>query len=240
MLKSLARTRLVHEVLGFLAAHYLGFVRLTTRFTLDPPLFPQAVVPDLPVIAAMWHGQHFMVHFAWPRGSRVAALISRHRDGEVNAILLRRLGVVPVRGSGGKADKMRKRGGVAALREMLRQLSQGTTMVLTADVPKLARQSGLGIVTLAQISGRPIHPIAVVARRRIDLASWDRASIPLPFGRGAMVLGAAIHVDRHAGPAELELARQRVEAGLDAVHARAYAMLGAIDPGRILNQARPA
>lgn len=239
MFKTLGRQRFVQETLGFIAALYLALVRATTRFTLEPADFPATIGPRLPVIAAMWHGQHFMVHFAWPRGSRVAALISRHEDGEINAIVLRRLGVVPVRGSGGKAAKMRKRGGVAALREMLRELAAGATVVLTADVPKLARQAGPGIVALAQMSGRPIYPIAVVVRCRLDFRSWDRASFPLPFGRGAMVLGQAIHVDRHASAADLETARKSVENGLDSAHARAYALLGQTDPGDALNKARP-
>lgn len=239
MLKTLGRQRFVQEILGFVAAMYLGLVRATTRFTLEPQDFPANIGPSLPVIAAMWHGQHFMVHFAWPKGSRVAALISRHQDGEINAIVLRRLGVVAVRGSGGTAAKMRKRGGVAALREMLRELAQGASVVLTADVPKVARQAGAGIVALAQMSGRPIHPIAVVVCRRVDFKSWDRASFPLPFGRGAMVLGPAIHVDRHASPQDLEMARQNVETGLDAAHARAYGMIGQHDPGHGLNKARP-
>ena len=239
MLKTLGRQRFVQEILGFVAAIYLGLVRATTRFTLEPQDFPIIIGPSLPVIAAMWHGQHFMVHFAWPKGSRVAALISRHEDGEINAIVLRRLGVAAVRGSGGKPAKMRKRGGVAALREMLRELAQGASVVLTADVPKVGRQAGAGIVALAQMSGRPIHPVAVVVHRRLDFQSWDRASFPLPFGRGAMVLGPAIHVARHASAQDLEMARRKVEAGLDAAHARAYGMIGQTDPGHALNKARP-
>ena len=238
MLKQLGRSKFIQTAFGVLAERYLSFVRFTTRFAVEPADFPEHVMAQLPAIAAMWHGQHFMVHFAWPRGASVGALISRHADGEFNAVILERLGVIPVRGSGGGAGKMLKRGGVAALREMLRLLERGTTMVLTADVPKVARQAGPGIVTLAQISGRPVFPIAVVTRWRIDLASWDRASIPLPFGRGAMVLGDPVTVERHASAATLEAARRRVELGLDAAHARAYALVGAQDPGRVLNAAR--
>ena len=238
MLKELGRSKFIQTATGVIAGRYLSFVRLTTRFAIEPAGFPQHVAAHLPAIAAMWHGQHFMVHYAWPKGASVAALISRHQDGEFNAVLLERLGVIPVRGSGGGAGKMHKRGGMAALREMLRLLAQGTTMVLTADVPKVGRQAGLGIVTLAQISGRPVFPIAVVTRWRIDLASWDRASIPLPFGRGAMVMGEPVTVERHAGEATLEAARRQIELGLDSAHARAYALVGALDPGRGLNAAR--
>jgi lysophospholipid acyltransferase (LPLAT)-like uncharacterized protein len=39
---------------------------------------------------------------------------------------------------------------------------------MTADMPKRARTAGLGIVTLARLSGRPIVPTAVVTSRRLQ------------------------------------------------------------------------
>jgi lysophospholipid acyltransferase (LPLAT)-like uncharacterized protein len=103
--------------------------------------------------------------------------------------------------------------------------------VMTADVPKISRICGQGIVTLSQLSGRPIVPVAVVTSRRIDFDSWDRASIGLPFGRGAMVLGDPIHIPREADEQTLESLRKTVERELDRVHERAYALIGSKDPG---------
>ena len=238
MLKRLGQNAAVQSLLGLLAVLYLRFVRVTTRFIDDPTGFKQAISPELPVIIAMWHGQHLMIHCACPPGMRVSALISKSGDGEINAKILERLGVTPIRGSGGDAAKSRKRGGMAALREMLRQLEQGSSIALTADVPKVSRVAGLGVVTLAQLSGRPIYPVAVVSARRIDMNSWDHASIALPFSRGAMVLGDPIRVARDATPQTLEAARQAVEVGLNEVHARAYGLVGHRDPGAAVE--RPA
>jgi lysophospholipid acyltransferase (LPLAT)-like uncharacterized protein len=123
---------------------------------------------------------------------------------------------------------------------MLRALADGEMVVMTADIPKVSRVCGPGIVTLAQLSGRPIVPVAVVTSRRIDFASWDRASLGLPFGRGAMVLGEPVCVARDADAAALEAARLAVERGLDAVHARAYALVGSRDPGARRRDAEPA
>ena len=231
MLKKLGQSAAVQSLLGLLAVAYLRLVRATTRFVEDPPDFGPAVTPQLPIIIAMWHGQHLMIHCACPPGMRVSALISKSGDGEINAKILERLGVSPIRGSGGDAAKSRKRGGMAALREMLRRLEQGCSIALTADVPKVSRVAGLGIVTLAQLSGRPIYPVAVVSARRIDMNSWDHASVALPFSRGAMVLGDPIIVARDASAQSLEAARCAVEAGLNEVHARAYGLLGHRDPG---------
>lgn len=233
MLNAVLRSRPLLRIASAAASGYLRLVRLTNRFVQDPPQFVGSMAAELPIIVAMWHGQHFMIHYAWPPGARICALISRHKDAELNALVLKRLGVRPIRGSGGRAEKARRRGGMTALLDMVRALKVGETVVMTADVPKVSRQAGLGIVTLARLSGRPIYPLAVVTSRRFDFRSWDRASLGKPFGRGAMVLGEAIWVPPAADPAALEDARQRVERALDAVHRRAYGLVGAADPGAL-------
>src|SRR3954465_6339192 len=216
-LKRLSRTRAVRELLGFGSARYLGLVRRTNRWVMEPENAYDRIGPQMPVIAAMWHGQHFMIHFAKRPQDRAASLVSRSGDGELNAIALHHLGVRAIRGSGARGRDIRAKGGAAALRGMLRALEDGEMVVLTADIPKKSRICGLGIITLAQLSGRPIVPVAVVTSRRIDFKSWDRASLGLPFGRGAMVLGEPVHVDREADADALERARQVVEQRLDAV-----------------------
>jgi lysophospholipid acyltransferase (LPLAT)-like uncharacterized protein len=237
LVKRLTRSRAAREAFGFIVARYLGLVRRTNRFVMEPADAYDRVGPMMPVIAAMWHGQHFMIHFAKRPEDRAASLVSRSGDGELNAVALRHLGVRAIRGSGARGRDIRAKGGVPAMRAMLRALQDGEMVVLTADIPKVSRVCGQGIVTLAQLSGRPIVPVAVVTSRRIDFKSWDRASLGLPFGRGAMVFGDPITVPREADEAALEAARQAVERGLDAVHDRAYALVGTKDPGA--KQPRP-
>ncbi|MEE1610421.1 lysophospholipid acyltransferase family protein [Microvirga sp. CF3016] len=227
--KRIIRSRAVQETLGFLVAGYLKFVQRTNRFVMEPADAYDRI--EMPVIAAMWHGQHFMIHFAKRPQDRAASLVSRSGDGEFNAIALRHLGVRAIRGSGARGRDIRKKGGAQAMRAMLRALSDGEMVVMTADIPKISRICGQGIVTLAQLSGRPIVPVAVVTSRRIDFDSWDKASIGLPFGRGAMVLGDQIHVPRDADERTLEALRTRVERELDRVHEQAYALVGSRDPG---------
>jgi lysophospholipid acyltransferase (LPLAT)-like uncharacterized protein len=220
----LFRSDAVRSAIGSILAAYLRFVGRTTRFVVEPADPYAAIAPLFPVITAMWHGEHLMVPLARRPGDPAVSLVSRSADGEIEARLLSALGIRAIRGSGARGRKTAEKGGAGALRAMIRALSGGETVVLTADVPKVARRCGLGIVTLAKLSGRPIVPIAVVGARRIELKNWDRTKIPLPFGRGAMVYGEPIEVAADADEAELERARLRTEASLDAIHARAYAL----------------
>jgi hypothetical protein len=219
--RSIARAPAVQKMMGVVAAEYLRLVWRTNRLILEPANFYERVEPHLPVIVAMWHGQHFMVPFL-SRGHRVKVLISRHRDGEINAHAAERLGVIPVRGSGDHGRRFDLKGGVGAFKNMLTALADGYNMALTADVPKVARVAGPGIVMLGRMSGRPIYPVAVATSRRIELSNWDRSAVNLPVGRMAIVMGEPLGVPAGADEAVLEACRTEVERRLNRVTARAY------------------
>jgi lysophospholipid acyltransferase (LPLAT)-like uncharacterized protein len=221
LLKRFARSRLVQTTIGVVAAEYLRFVWNTSRTVLEPADIYERIIPNLPVIIAMWHGQHFMVPFI-RRDHPAKVLVSRHRDGEINAIAAARLGVGTIRGSGDTGGRFDLKGGVGAFQVMLATLQEGCSVALTADVPKVARVAGIGIIKLAQLSGRPILPAAVVTSRRKVLDNWDRTAINLPFSRLAMVAGDPITVPADADSATLESSRQALETSLNRASARAY------------------
>lgn len=210
------------NTVGTAAAWYLKLVWSTSSKTLEPAAIYATV--KTPAIIAMWHGQHFLAPFIQPnsRKFRSKVLISRHRDGEINAIVAKKLGIGTIRGSGAHNGEFQRKGGAAAFSEMVDALNEGYSVALTADVPKVARVAGMGVVKLAQYSGRPIHVLAIASSRRKVLNNWDRSAVNLPFGRIAMVASQAIVVARDADAAVLETARQFVENELNRVTARAY------------------
>jgi lysophospholipid acyltransferase (LPLAT)-like uncharacterized protein len=221
-LKRLVASSAFQEAVGALAASYLRLVWRTSRIIIEPANIYDMV--QMPAIIAMWHGQHFMAPFIKrpERGHRAKVLISRHRDGEINARAAMRLGIGTIRGSGAHNGEFHRKGGAVAFTEMLDALSEGYNVALTADIPKVARVAGLGVVKLAQHSGRPIYPVAIASQRRIELDNWDRSAVNLPFGRMAMVAGEPISVARQADDAMLEAKRQDVERALNSATARAY------------------
>jgi lysophospholipid acyltransferase (LPLAT)-like uncharacterized protein len=214
----------VRRIIGVLAAEYLRLVWNTSRFTMEPPNPYGMYETDQPVIIGMWHGQHFLVPFL-RRHYRFKVLISRHSDGEINAIVAERFGVGTVRGSGDHGRRFQIKGGVAGFKGMLDSLAEGWNMALTADVPKVSRVAGLGIIKLAQESGRPIFPVSVATSRRMVLDNWDRSEINLPFSRGAIVVGEPIRVPKDADTQKLERVRGALERALNTASERAHAIV---------------
>lgn len=231
MIKRLSRNPRVLSGVGFLMAAYLKFVYRTNRFVREPATAHEEMEEQLPVIVAMWHGQHFMVPFAKPSHWPAKVMISRSADGEVNAVAASRFGLGLIRASGGKnARQIRKRGGMRGFIEAVRSLKEGYSIAMTADVPKgPARKAGEGIVQLAKHSGRPILPVAVATSRSKELDTWDKASVNLPFGRGAITVGELIWVPADTQDEALEGYRLKVEDGLNAVTRRAYELVGRSD-----------
>jgi lysophospholipid acyltransferase (LPLAT)-like uncharacterized protein len=219
--KRIVKSSAFQEVVATAGAWYLQLAWYTSRQIYEP-----AAIYDtfkMPAILAMWHGQHFMMPFIKRNdGShRAKVLVSRHRDGEINARAAEKLGIGTIRGSGAHDGGFHK-GGAAAFTEMLDALAQGYNVAMTADIPKVARVAGLGVIKLAQRSGRPIYAVAIASHRRIELNNWDRSAINLPFSRMGLVAGGPIYVPADADDATLEAARQRLESELNRVTARAY------------------
>ena len=210
---------------GVIAAEYMRIVGMTTRFRLEPADIYARGEADMPIILAFWHGQHLLAPVARRIEHRVNMLVSRHRDGEINAIAAERLGVGTIRGSGNHGGNFVHKAGVAAFQSMLDSLAAGSSIALSADVPKVARVAGLGIIKLAQASGRPIYPSAIATSRRLVLNNWDRTTVNLPFGRGAGVAAEPISVAPDADDAALEAARQLLEERLNAATRRAYELV---------------
>ena len=232
LFRNALRSTWVQRAVGVVAAEFLRLVWLTNRFAFEPANVYEIVEPQQPAIFAFWHGQHFMTPFIKTKEShRGKVLISRHRDGEFNAIAAERLGIGTIRGSGDHGSAFHRKGGVGAFKEMVRALAEGYNVASTADVPKRSRVAGLGIIMLARESGRPIMPFAMVTSRFIRLNNWDRTTINLPFGRGALVGIEPIVVPPDADAETMETLRVLLETYLNEATRRAYAKVGRPEAG---------
>jgi lysophospholipid acyltransferase (LPLAT)-like uncharacterized protein len=144
------------------------------------------------------------------KGLRVGWLISPSVDGEIGAMMVRRLGAVAIRGSSTHT-------GARALRDYYEVLvKDGVSPIITPDGPRGPRfKFKMGAILLAQMSGRPMLPMAY-AVSRAWLVKWDKFVIPVPFARVAIAIGppryvpritAAVSVEALQGEMEQELKR---------------------------------
>jgi lysophospholipid acyltransferase (LPLAT)-like uncharacterized protein len=223
--KPLAQSRFAKASIATLLAQGLRFVRATNPLaegSIDIQKTYEAITPS---ILAIWHGQHLLAPALYPRGEPLTAMVSRSADAELNALVIEKFGFEAVRGSGGREDtKIRGKGGAQALLALKKILEAGSNVCMIADIPHgTPRQAGMGIVTLARLSGRPVVPVAMAtSRRKVLEKTWDKTTINLPFGRGAIVVGESISVPADADDAEMERKRQEITARLNEATERVY------------------
>lgn len=152
-------------------------------------------------ILALWHGRMLLPVYHL-RGRSICALISLHRDGELIARIVQRLGYITRRGSP-------KEGGREGFAAMLRDLKAGRTIAIFPDGPTGPRHSVRdGVVHLARLSGLPVIPMSFSSRRAWRAGSWDRFTVMKPFSEAVILIGEPLTLPRRI-ESEIELARQR-------------------------------
>ena len=214
--KPLQESRLAKVTVARMIVGGLRFVRLTNP--LRASSMPIPFDDREPLIIALWHGQHFMTPAFYPKHRSLAAMVSRSADAELNALVVERFGFDTVRGSGGREGKVRgDKGGARALVALKKTLDAGKNVVMIADIPHgTPREAGMGIITLAKLSGRPIMPSAMAtSRRKVLEKTWDKTTINLPFGRSALGFGPFVDVPADADEVVMEAKRRELTDALN-------------------------
>lgn len=207
------------RVRALLGAVLTAYVRLTLALQVRRQIIGlenlHLLLGDAPVITAFWHETLPTMPILWQQAKRLGmtrpavALASQHRDGQLVAGVLQRLGVGMVLGSSSK-------GGAAGLQSLVKILHTGSHIAITPDGPRgPARHAAAGVAALAGLSGAQIIPCGVATSRFITLQkSWDKMRVPLPFGHLRLVCGTPISVTREgwrASTAQIEAALNEVQ-----------------------------
>ena len=150
------------------------------------------------VLYAFWHGRMLILSYSH-RKRKIQVLISQHRDGEIIARIIKKLGFGTVRGSTTK-------GGFKAIIQMVNKANEGHDLAITPDGPKgPAFKVQPGAAVIAQRSQIPIIPITSSAEKKWVLKSWDSFNIPKPFTRAVIIIGKPIYVSGEISPEEIDL-----------------------------------
>jgi lysophospholipid acyltransferase (LPLAT)-like uncharacterized protein len=184
LLKRLVSSQAFQWFLSAIGAGYVLVVRWTSRIDRSPP------PPGGPFIIAMWHGRLAMLHQLRFGDRALVALISSHRDGQLISKCAWYYNILTVTGS-------TTRGGLVAVRRLIRLTHEGHSLFITPDGPRGPRMRvNKGIIDIARLSGLPILPAAIGISRGKELNTWDRFLVPAPFSRISIRWGEPLRVAR--------------------------------------------
>src|ERR1700690_187593 len=207
--------RWFQRLAAWLVFLFIRGVSATIRYKLDDRSGFFDGPPPGPAIYCVWHNRLALclkIYYGFGRKRNptagLAAMCSASKDGAFLAAILERFRVQPVRGSS-------SRRGPQALLELTGWAERGYDLAITPDGPRGPRYVVQeGIMALAQVTGLPIIPASYDLRWKIQVKSWDRFQIPLPFSHCEMVFGKPVWVPREAPDAERGLLRQQLEGPL--------------------------
>jgi lysophospholipid acyltransferase (LPLAT)-like uncharacterized protein len=174
-------------------------------------------------IPVYWHQHQLMcVKYLLEQrraGVNLGFLISPSVDGDLAAMLVLKLGAAVIRGSSSHT-------GARALRDYYQALvKDGVSPAITPDGPRGPPwKFKPGAVLLAQLSQRPIVPMAYAASRAWKI-QWDRFVIPKPLSRVVIAIGEPVYVAKGLDSAGLERLQLEMEGRLKGLYGQALAAI---------------
>ena len=158
-----------------------------------------------------WHGDELGIIYLLKK-YRGVAMTSTSKDGEIINGFLNLIGVKTSRGSS-------TRGGVSALKGILRLSKEGFRPTFAVDGPKGPyHKVKPGALEVAKILNCRIHPLAVACSNAfVFKKSWNKSYLPLPFAKLVVVWGRPLeNISREVDLRHSEHAVQLENALLDA------------------------
>jgi lysophospholipid acyltransferase (LPLAT)-like uncharacterized protein len=140
-------------------------------------------------VLAFWHGTMLLPWFMH-RDQNFSALISKSRDGDLLARILKKWNYQVIRGSSSK-------GGETALGIMVDFALNGYSVSITPDGPRgPACRMKAGAVITAKKSGLPLVLAGIGYEGKRNLKSWDNFSIPKFFSRAQIIYSDPVYMDK--------------------------------------------
>jgi len=149
--------------------------------------------PDSSAVIAFWHGELLMAPFVYGKlGTKreISVMISDHFDGEIISRVIGLFGMKSIRGSS-------RKGAAKALIAALKSVrDKGENIGITPDGPKGPRHTvSDGTVVIAQKSSIPVIIINCHPRSFWQASSWDKFTLPKPFGSIDFYISEPIYVN---------------------------------------------
>ena len=161
-----------------------------------------------PCMFVFWH-EYLLCPFFLRANCRISMLLSRHADAEWLSQAARYNGYQTIRGS-------TTRGGVAALRELLRH-GKHFNLAITPDGPRGPRRRlAPGCILVASHLRIPLVPFGIGYDRPWRFRkAWDQFALPRPGSRARVVVGPMIDIPPGLDREQIEYHRQLAGSVLD-------------------------
>lgn len=130
-----------------------------------------------PLVLAHWHGDEVVLIYLVSR-YKIATITSTSKDGEMMNLVIKLLGGRTSRGSS-------TRGGVNALKGLLRLVKDGHNCSFAVDGPKgpihIVKP---GVFEVSRLMAGPIFSVGVACDRKWTFEkAWNKAYLPKPFAK---------------------------------------------------------
>ncbi|MDA7818390.1 lysophospholipid acyltransferase family protein [Sulfurimonas sp.] len=174
MLKKLLRA-LALVIVPIIGTIIIRLIYLTSKKELEPAV----VENDQPLIFACWHGELLMLPYLYGRYRKIPhakVLISSHFDGLLISKTIEYFGLETIAGS-------TNRNAAKVLIQGIKALRDGYDIGITPDGPKGPRhQVADGLIIMAQKTNTKIILIRMIPTSYWQFNSWDKFTVPKPFG----------------------------------------------------------
>lgn len=212
------------SLLNFLGLNVLTFIVnllvKTYRFDFrNKENFERVTAESKKFISAFWHGR-MLIPWYIHRKYKIAALVSKSKDGEILTRLLKNWNYQVVRGSS-------HIGGKDALKIMEAELDEGFSFAITPDGPTGPRHKMKpGAVVLAHRKNVPLFLIGTGSSKHFVFKSWDKFQVPKPFSKVAVVYSNPIYVRQESTRGEINNLIEVCEAELMKLQKDAESIVG--------------
>lgn len=149
-------------------------------------------------VVAFWHGS-MVIGWYLHRNMNCSALVSKSKDGDVLAHILKKWNYKVVRGSS-------HIGGNEALSILLQLIENNYSLAITPDGPTgPIHKMKAGAVIAAKKANVPLLLTGIGCSKKIVLKSWDKFEIPYPFSTVKVKYSDAISINQNLSYNETSL-----------------------------------
>ena len=192
-LRKITYSRLFQELICIIITGYMKLVYFTSRrLFVNYGVAADSTKAGETIILCFWHNRLMMIPFFARKIKKNSlrqvadfnfmTLASKHGDGKFVGRVMEKFGFISILGSTKDGRKSSRGIDLSSLRMIFSGLKKGFFLGITPDGPRGPNQKINGeVVNIARISGAKLMPVSYSTSRFIELRSWDRFKIPLPF-----------------------------------------------------------